>query len=326
MKYSFIILIISLIIQGCKKNSVNPVSSTHSDVYVAGAHFIPNQGYGLEYWKNGILTPLGDSNYLSAECRGMTVSGTDVYISANVSADPASADQISEFWKNGVVKILPKGFGISNIVVSDGNVYFATTDSAGTAQYWKNDSVFLLSDGTGNKMNASCIFVAGQSVYIGGNEAFPNVGWHPIYWLNSQATTLPSPTGSDCWVAAVSLLNSGVFLCGYDNNYAAYWNNEGETQLASVSNSSAASSIFISGNDIYIGGFDGNFAVYWKNGNEVKLNDGVNIARVYSIFVSGNDIYAAGADNGKAVYWENGNRVALPDSTQASWASAIFVQ
>ncbi len=305
---------------------MGPVSSTHSDVYVAGVRYIPNQGYGLEYWKNGALTSLGDSNYLAAECQGMTVSGTDVYISAIVSADPVSADQISEFWKNGVVNILPKGFGISNIVVSDGNVYFAATDSAGTAQYWKNDSIFLLSDGSGNKMTASCIFVTGQSVYVGGIESFPNVGLHPIYWLNSLATTLPTPMASDCWVSGISVLNSGVFLCGYDNNYAAYWNNAGETLLDTVSSLSRANSIFISGNDIYIGGYDGNFAVYWKNGQEVKLTDGANIASVLSIFVSGNDIYAAGADNGKAVYWDNGNRVALPDSTQAGLASAIFVQ
>jgi hypothetical protein len=327
MRYSTIIIFISLLIQGCKKHSGNPTPPTNADVYVAGGYYNPNTGFGLKYWKNGIPTSLGDSSYLSVQCRGLAVSGEDIYVSANLSADTSSADQISEYWKNGVVTILPKGIGISNIVVSDGDIYLASTDSAGRVGYWVNDSVVLLSNGSSNRMNASCIFVSGQTVYVGGNEAFPNVGWHPVYWLNSMATTLPSPMGSDCWVAAIFVSNSNVYLCGYDNGNAAYWTNEGETLLASsVSVLSEANCIFISGNDIYVGGFDGNFAVYWKNGKEVELTNGVNYALVNGIFISGNDVYTAGVDNSRAVYWINGTRVALPDSTQVAWASAIVAQ
>ena len=91
------------------------------------------------------------------------------------------------------------------------------------------------------------------------------------------------------------------------------WKNGNGYMLESVNSvtiSSEAHSVFVSGNDVYVVGED-DCAVLWKNGVKTELSD-VLSSYASSVFVSGNDVYVAGTVNSKVVLWKNGVATELP--------------
>src|SRR5665213_2928083 len=142
MKAKHLPLIISglmIFAVSCKKNlSVSP-SDKPADVYLAG--FVKVHHTTAAFWKNGALTPLGDTSKISFG-QGVAVQGSDVYVTGVVTTANISTSN-AVYWKNGTLTNLNGGTngdarGIA--VNSAGDVYVAgsTNDPVNGyhAAYW----------------------------------------------------------------------------------------------------------------------------------------------------------------------------------------------
>ena len=207
--------------------------------------------------------------------------GPDIYVSG---WDGYSA----VYWKNGNEVFLDHGVEATSIAVSGSNVYTAGFIQGGfidsviggyynIASYWKNDSLVVLTDGTGNAL-ANSIFVSGNDVYVAGYETRnQNI---PEYWKNGNRVILSNDGGEDAtsiFVTSGNATTGNVYVAG---DFANYWINGTQGLLDGISPVdtvwSSALSIFVSGSDVYAAGFhfDGTqtTAKYWKNGVPVILS------------------------------------------------------
>jgi hypothetical protein len=97
---------------------------------------------------------------------------------------------------------------------------------------------------------------------------------------------------------------------------------------------SAAFSVFVSGDDVYAAGVEDDHATLWKNGEAQRLsNDSGKKSRANSVFVSGSDVYVAGTTYtyafggfGQANLWKNGieQELHFPGGLDSS-ADSVFV-
>ena len=233
-----------------------------NNVYVAGISGQNNNsspgGPGGEYvyWKNGIQQNIiaGGPEEISPS---IAVSGTNVFYS------------YFDCFRNGVVEPLQgKGSGFIESVFASGTDFYAIgNDSVGHAAYWKNGVV--------NEVPfASCMYVSGNDVYLGGDNA---------YWKNGVITSLAVTSDS----STITNINS-IFVAGNDVyvsgdllvqtmggiNAPAYWKNGVEYDLPlNGAITGITTSIFVFGSDVYISGWTSSAgAVYWKNGVETILS------------------------------------------------------
>jgi hypothetical protein len=125
-----------------------------SDVYVAGNDINSKPAY----WKNGAKTLLPISANSDAQCSGIKVVGTDIYVSGTESL-PGGYDAVI-YWKNGnkvtlsntASNLNAESFGID---VDENNVYvcgYVERNSAGdySAAYWKNGVLINLTPASTN--------------------------------------------------------------------------------------------------------------------------------------------------------------------------------
>ena len=215
------------------------------DVYVAGYFYDDDAAAGAgewsaQYWKNDeaaeVLTTTSDINYSKA--LGIQVADDKVYV-AGIDAGHAA------YWIDGGKTDLTSG-NISRaeaIYVRDtGSVYTTGkyADGAPVACFWidnfKSEYVAgMISDtsGTDIEVNGSGdIFVSGYEKYSGGEN-------NAIYWKNHTRTELH--TSSDARAESIFLLNSDVYVGGWQNNgtneSACYWKNGVRTDLHTTSES-----------------------------------------------------------------------------------------
>jgi hypothetical protein len=129
-----------------------------SDVYVGGA---ADYSSNLAYWKNGAVTVLPQRTFGLAT--GITVNGNDVYLSG--SSYSSSNTLVGTYWKNtNATQLTFQTYvtGANGIAINGNDIYvaggpneFATYNSLGGAEYWKN-SVMTVVNGNGA---AYCIAV-----------------------------------------------------------------------------------------------------------------------------------------------------------------------
>lgn len=179
---------------GSNDAEITSIVVAGNNVYAAG--WESNGKFEVaKYWKNGVAVSLSDGSR-NTEALSIAISGTDIYVSGNeyipsntcpVCAAPAFIS-VSKIWKNGsVIKTGSSSQNFNSIVVSNTNVYVAGNDG-GAATYFKNDSVFHLTNGAG-EAEASGIAIWGKDVYVAGYE---NISGHnvPTYWKNGTAVRL----------------------------------------------------------------------------------------------------------------------------------------
>jgi hypothetical protein len=153
----------------------NTIYNFGNDIYITGETTGNTQA---AYWKNGVITTLGNG-----WASKMTVVGTDVHV---VGQDIDKAI----YWKNGVRTDLGKGGAIS-VVVSGTDTYVSgvdNTEAKSKAVYWKNLTKTLLTNGT-NDARAGCIEVIGSDIYVTGDETIGGIQ-RAAFWINGKQTLL----------------------------------------------------------------------------------------------------------------------------------------
>jgi hypothetical protein len=231
--------------------------------------------------------------------------------------------------------------------------YSPPGDRYNKGEYWKDDSVFSLS----NCSNAFSIAVSGNDVFVSGVDAQTG---RLAYWKNGIEVDLPYDIPYTKYpytnhsISAGKLVVSGTDVyqpiteLKYNSNtdedtfsVAAYGKNNIKVLLSNSLIYNAASSIAISDKGIYVTGtgndinYSHSRAEYWINGTPVYLSDSsMEGAGAQDIAISGNDVYILGTEevigsNGggvpRIVYWKNGDRVVITDGTHPDFPHSIAV-
>jgi len=332
---------IVIIINSCKKDnsvyppppplkitisSVKPLTGKQGDtIFIIGTNF--NLNPALDTVKfNGIV-----ANVFKAKSDTLFVivpagNATGVITVNRISAPPPDFTVLSP----------------ESAYVYIGGSGYSTATGHQVAQYWRNGTPVILSDGKKND-NTCGIIGSGSDIYLAGNQ-FTDSSAFPEYWKNGTSVIINEPFGQ-AYSLAVS--GSDVYVAGAINgspnfpkpSIAAYWKNGTTVKLTDGSRNAYATGIAVSGNDVYVCGVElntqnmtnKNVAKIWKNGIATNLSDGKTIARASSIMVTGNDVYVAGfvQDPGTGIYvakyWKNGVGVNLSDGTKTAYGNSIFI-
>jgi hypothetical protein len=277
----------------CKKSGLAPSKShvtsldTAVDVYVAG--FIMNKtGTTAAYWKNGVLTTLGDSLSYSYTS-GIAVQGNDVYVAGTLGTGTVSA----VYWKNGVATKLSPGS------------YSAQTSCIA--------------------LHGSDVYIGGGiSTITSQTPTGTTTSYQPVFWKNGVATILPAASainaitvnGNDVYIAGVASVTSSNNSTN-SGSIAAYWKNGGSPVTLNYPQSyqayygSMADAIAVNGTDVYAAGFTGEYPPeYWTNGVAKPLRNASVIGSANGVATNGTDVFVVGEMpyNGSAqvaAYWKN---------------------
>lgn len=124
-----------------------------NDIYVLGGVFYPgttaygDNAYLPVYWKNGVLTPLGDGKGI-AEATSIDVQNGDCYVTGYVKA-LLNENYRAAYWKNGSEVKLTDGNRIAvaqSIAVVGNDVHVVGVDDSNIA-HWKNGNKIELGKG-----------------------------------------------------------------------------------------------------------------------------------------------------------------------------------
>ena len=267
------------------------ITVSGGDVYVAGTRdyfsdssTVPYSGNNATYplngqlatvWKNGVPVALPGFGYVGIAdtpnfanrtrqdyVTGISVSGTDVYVSGGTTWDVVSH---AAYWKNGEM-------------VNLGNNLVYTNPSNNTSGWPQTTS----------------IFTTGSDVYVTGTQTTTYGTTVAIYWKNGTPVFLSTDSigGSAAFAGAVN--GTDVYVAGSQNinNYsrAMVWKNGIGVPLTGGDTASVAYAMVVHNNDVYVAGytwllFGQPEATYWKNGVETRLSNGPNGAIAYAISV-----------------------------------------
>lgn len=307
-KYINLIVSLLLLAYSCSKNEV-PIKvvtnqNTEPDIYVVGTIHNPNaEGTLAAYWKNDTMNVL-KSNYSWGYAYSLAMLNSDLYIPGNDKGGPACwvngnrteldvrlgnglstyvhgsdiyITGYDSYLKNGIYYKLPTKDGIQidrvfSVLVHGSDLYFCgigLKKGVEVAMYWKNNQVFVLTNGE-RSAHAFSIFVKGQDVYIAGDESNSQGHGVATYWKNGDPYSL-SNGKSFAALSSIFIEGSDIYAAGFE------WD---ETNRYCE-------------------------AVYWKNGNRKSLSNGNSIDIVKKIEVYNNVVYACGELNYKPVLWEN---------------------
>jgi hypothetical protein len=124
------------------------------------------------------------------------------------------------------------------------------------AEYWKNDSVFQLTDGSNNARSNS-ICVNGRNVYVAGSEYLNGNYFVAKYWMDGAAMDVADDSNYSMANSIVNW-NDDIYLAGKDikgpflqgSPKALYWENGRENSVEEPSGSSGwTNSIVITENN-----------------------------------------------------------------------------
>ncbi len=232
----------------------NGIYVSGSSVYAAGFTDYHPANIHAWFWKDGVETPLNNTNTSAAHANGITVSGEDVY---TVGYEQPFYNNVMypRLWKNTQKLTLANSTtegNLMSVVVNNGNVYAAGWQLVGTnhaAVYWKNGVPVTLSK-KGFPAEAHSIFISGSDVYVAGVD---NYGRHNVatYWKNGVQITLTNGAtdavansiavdgDNNVWVAGTITNPDGVVV-------AVCWKNGARGNLSKYGQNAYAASIFLS--------------------------------------------------------------------------------
>ncbi|MDB5144815.1 MAG: hypothetical protein JWQ66_3528 [Mucilaginibacter sp.] len=239
-------------ISACKKSGTNPGLSltpphTGSDVYVAGFITAKNGHPVAAYWKNGVITKLGDSTLVS-EASSIIVQGSDIYV-AGISSSINQANTTVTYWKNGVAVRMPliADLGVSQtaFAINGNDLYMAgdlTVSNQNTANFWKNNVSTTLPDYSAGSY-AYGIYSSGPDLYVTGYANIPGGLSTAVYWKNGVLKKLGDETKYQSMGYSIKVSGSDIYVAGYiehiSNNgntlQAVYWKNGVQTILTDIS-------------------------------------------------------------------------------------------
>ena len=264
-------------------------------------------GDGCDDCSSGIYDPSNDGPDDDGDgiCNSYIISGQTVYIVGESYNSEGSLTAC--YWVDGVRVELPGGDWVTDIVVSNGNVYVSGTGGA-NACYWINETRYDL---PGNGGEGEAIAVDGNDVYV--------AGWYnngSCYWKNGERIDLTTNAESQAFAVGIRS-NGDVYVGGYYmNNHHYYipcfWKNGNERHslpIPSGGDGEVNDIAIMDGNTRYYAGYTmkpDNFAgyvpkaCYWRNtGNRTDLPLGGSSWDIYGatgmgITIDGEDIYVAG--------------------------------
>ena len=198
---------------------------------------------------------------------------------------------------------------------------FAVGTHGNQTVLWKNATETTLPaiSGAGNYSTCTALFVAGNEVYITGND-YDTMGYllSARVWKNGAVLTVAPQQ----YFQSIVVSGSDVYVGGTDENgNAQIWKNGTALGIANGSLGGSVQSICIVGNDVYAGGYSitdtaniglNTAATIWKNGVRSNLTSAIEYDGCSSIAVDGNgDVYAAGyisnGQDSRGIVWKNGS-------------------
>ena len=263
-------------------------------------------GDGCDDCSSGIYDPSNDGPDDDGDgiCNSYIISGQTVYIVGESYNSEGSLTAC--YWVDGVRVELPGGDWVTDIVVSNGNVYVSGTGGA-NACYWINETRYDL---PGNGGEGEAIAVDGNDVYV--------AGWYnngSCYWKNGERIDLTTNAESQAFAIGLRY-NGDVYVGGYymnNNHYyiPCFWkngNNRTNLPIPSGGDGEVYDIAFMDGNMRYYAGYvlkTSSFAgytptaVYWRHTTRTDLPMGGSTwdiygAGAYGITIDGDDIYVAG--------------------------------
>lgn len=273
-------------------------------------------------------------------------SSIDVYVAGDTSIN---GNPHAGYWKNGLLTQLQAGdySFVTSIYVDHKDVFLSVVGSSNLDSfiYWKNGKSIVIPDTLGYGHAIYALTMKDGDLYTTGTaHQYPYLNYCAVSSKNNDALLYLVPSGvtnHQSWGNAIAVADKNVFIAGYLDYKAAYWENEKVTPLsvdtAFLYNYSTAKAIYMNNGDVYIAGTinlthdflpnNQSIATYWKNNKPVLLTkDTGSIAN--AIAVVGNNIYVAGAiirSDGltSAAYWKNGTLVTL--NPNYSVANAITI-
>lgn len=320
-----------IVFPACKKDK----TITLQGAFVAGSQWDSVSGRDVSgWWNNGRFTSNNLASTNSYYGYGLAIEGNDIYMTGYENQPSTWRCHV---WKNGQhlyalgdTYSFGNAIGIqgSNVVVAGGA--YQTSPRSFYAMLWTNQTASpgVLASGSGTT-DATSVQVAGNDIYVGGNENNTARIW-------KNGISLPLSNANGCTLKAIYVRGTDVFAAGYtDGTVLRYWKNGVPTDISIPAGSSAfIDGMTVSNDDVYLAGWESNgsmaVAKYWKNGAGVPLGDGIRLSRAHAITVSGTDIYVAGEMQGPGTFsefatvWKNG--VASTIGGRNSRARAIILK
>jgi hypothetical protein len=251
------------------------IALSGTDVYVSGVAGYTGGTTEAVYWKNGVITKIGQAPSYAAS---LSISGSDQFIAGNAEFNGVYT---AAYWKNGVWTNLSQNSGSAAyaIAVSGQDVYIAGKDGTNGTQavYWKNAVEYPLIQDTVASANA--IVLSGNNLYIAGSISVD--GSHPTacYWKNGIRTDLIDaglrPGIDNTYASAIAVSGSDVYVTGFFNSVnPVYWKNGELHELSgggyeNITGNQNGIALFNS--DLYISAINGS---YWKNDTLTSVGDG----------------------------------------------------
>ena len=237
-------------------------------------------------------------------CNDYLIAGHTVYI----AGDSYNSEGVNTtcYWVDGMRYELPGGAWVTDIVVSNGNVYVSGT--ADGACYWINQERYDL---PGNDGEGEAIAVDGNDVYV--------AGWYnngSCYWKNGERINLTTNATSQAFAIGIRD-NGSVYIGGYFMNNHHYiipcfWkdgNNRTSLPVPEGGDGEVNDIAIMDGTMRYYAGytlrpdyFAGYVpkAAYWRHTTRTDLPLGGSSMDIYGakgwgIALDGNDVYVAGS-------------------------------
>jgi uncharacterized membrane protein len=167
------------------------IYTSGSDVYVTGYADGTFAFPAAVYWKNGVITQLGDGSKYQSMAYSIKANGPDVYVAGYTEYIFSTGNTIqATYWKNGVPTMLTErsvGSYAFDLLVNNSDVYVAGYVLSGinAPAYWKNGVQTVLDLSNVGKyagpMTAS-MAMNGDDLYI--------VAGYPAYWKNGASVQL----------------------------------------------------------------------------------------------------------------------------------------
>lgn len=251
----------------------------------------------------------------------------------------------SLLWKEGMEMQLPDGMNVSDVYVSNGDIYIVGVLSDDAYNYkailWKNGEQIILSEGY-SRAGVSSVTISGNDVYIAGFVLDEEQNSVATLWKNGEMIFLNNGN-KDTYGYSIAVAGEDVYVAGVCKNIegtedVVLWKNNEVTVLheggveaindVKVSISSGGVYVVASANVWHLSSDYLSFA--WKNGEELFFEGNESSVCINDVFAVGNDVYMSGytmnnRERLAATLWKNGKMIQLYDGEWSSRAKAVFV-
>ena len=249
----------------------------------------------------------------------------------------------SLLWKEGMEMKFSDGMHVSDVYVSNGDIYIVGVLSDDAYNYkailWKNGEQIILSEGY-SRAGVSSVTISGNDVYIAGFMLDEEQNSVATLWKNGKMTFLNNEN-KDTYGYSVAVAGEDVYVAGVCKNIegtedVVLWKNgevtvlyEGGVEtINDVKVSISSGDVYVVANAWHVSSDYSSFA--WKNGAKSFFEGNELGVCINDVFAVGNDVYMSGytMDDRKrlvATLWKNGKMIQLYDGEWPSRAKAVFV-